>query len=50
MNELTEDDIWFCQKMANGGNSGYLVTTKKGHIGMMRGDEELGLYDCGNRQ
>ena len=30
MNELTEDDIWFFQKMANYGNSGYLVTTKKG--------------------
>ena len=33
MSELTEDDIWFCQKMANDGNSGYLVTTKKGHTG-----------------
>lgn len=30
MSELTEDDIWFCQKMANDGNSGYLVTTKHG--------------------
>ena len=30
MSELTEDDIWFCEKMTNDGNSGYLVTTKKG--------------------
>lgn len=34
MSELTEDDIWFFQKMAdNHGNSGYLVTTKNGVSG-----------------
>ena len=31
MNELTPDDIWFCERMAdNRSNSGYLVTTKTG--------------------
>jgi hypothetical protein len=41
MSELTEDDIWFFQKMANGGNSGYLVTTKKGHIGRTYHKDDL---------
>ena len=32
-NTLTEEDIWFCERMANNhANSGYLVTTKKGLI------------------
>lgn len=30
MSELTEDDIWFFERMSNYGNSGYLVTTKHG--------------------
>lgn len=34
MSELTEDDIWFCQRIAdNHSNSGYLVTTKNGLTG-----------------
>lgn len=34
MSELTNDDIWFLERMANDhGNSGYLVTTKKGFKG-----------------
>lgn len=33
-NTLTEEDIWFCERMANNhANSGYLVTTKKGLTG-----------------
>lgn len=34
MSELTPDDIWFCERMAdNHSNSGYLVTTKTGLTG-----------------
>ena len=34
MTQLTEDDIWFCQRMSdNHSNSGYIVTTKNGLCG-----------------
>ena len=33
-NTLTEEDIWFCERMANNhANSGYLVKTKNGLTG-----------------
>lgn len=42
MDELTEDDIWFCKRMANDySNSGYLVTTKTGLTGRTYHKDDL---------
>jgi hypothetical protein len=42
MDELTEDDIWFCKRTANGyAESGYLVTTKTGLKGRTFHKDEL---------
>ena len=42
MDELTPDDIWFCERMAdNQSNSGYLVTTKKGLTGVTYHKDDL---------
>lgn len=42
MEELTDDDVWFCKRMAGDyGNSGCLVKTKSGLVGRTKSSDDL---------